>query len=177
MEIPQDIGQSKPTKTWFIKRIGDGKIFATDELDAWNLLTDKSKWRRHDFEIVGVSNGQTYFKIIRNGGVEMSELLEEKNKLVSDIQKYTQVEDRMRFTELRDDTDEAMIKVNKILTDLKGKLKEVDSKIQNFNQDLHNRAFEAELEIARNHIEFPSNQDIIAPVEKDKSKIKELLRR
>ena len=163
-------GQSKPTKTWFIER-GDGQVFATDEHDAWNLLTDKSQWRRHDFKIVGVSDGETYFKTIRNGANEMNELITEKERLNRDLQKYTQTEDRLRFTELKDDTDEMVIKVTKIVNDLKDKLGSIDKQLADFNRTIISKAFQAELEKARGNIEFPANHDIITPNKADRDKV------
>ena len=175
-ETIEKTGSSKPTKTWFIERTGDGHIFATDEGDAWNMLTNKSKWVRHDFKIVGVSNGQTYFKIMGQGKQEMQEILDQRKQLEVTYQKYSSTEDRLRFTELKDDSDEMVQKVTKILSDLSKQIAEIDSKIKNFNQHLTNKAFNAELEIARGKIEFPSNHDIITPVSSDREKILSNLR-
>lgn len=175
MDNTQNAQDSKPRKTWFIERTGDGFIFATDEIDAWNLLTDKSTWRRHDFKIIGVSNGETYFKILKTGNAELATLQEERAAISRDLQKYLQTEDRLRFTELKDDSDEMVIKVKGLIADLNKKLEEVDNKIQNFNSLIVKKAFDAELEIAKGTIEFPSNQNVISPVESDKKKILQLL--
>lgn len=168
---PQEKGQSKPVKTWFIERTGDGFVFATDELDAWNLLTNKSNWVRHDFKIIGVSNGETYFNILRNGRNEMNQLIETKEKLSSDLLKYQQTEERLRFVELRDNTDEMVKKVTALTDDLRKQISDIDQQLANFNKILVKRAFDAELEIARGHIEFPSNHDVITPVKSDREKI------
>jgi hypothetical protein len=171
MEEQEKQGQSKPVKTWFIERQNDNFIFATDEHDAWNLLTDKSQWRRHDFKIVGVSDGETYFSIMRNGRNEMGALLQDKSQIQEDMQKYIQTEDRLRFTELRGDDDEMVVKVKGLLQDLRTKLGEVDKKLANFNKTLVDKAFNAELDKARGNIEFPSNHDIMTPVQSDREKI------
>jgi len=170
-ETIEKTGSSKPTKTWFIERVGDGYIFATDERDAWNMLTNKSKWVRHDFKIVGVSDGKTYFKIMGSGKAEMQNLIDKKIQLQTTYQKYSDTEDRLRFKELKDDSDEMVQKVTKILMDLSKEIAQIDSDLKNFNQILTNKAFNAELEIARGNIEFPSNHDIITPVESDRQKI------
>lgn len=177
MEQPKSLESSKPTKTWFIERTNDNYIFATDEHDAWNMLTDKSKWRRHDFKIIGVSDGTTYFNVMRNGRNEMAELLEQKANLSATYQKYSDTEDRLRFTELKDDKDEMVIKVTKLLADVRKQLKEVDDKIVNFNKHLVTKAFNAELDKARGNIVFPSNHDIITPVQSDREKILANLKR
>lgn len=177
MEQPKNLESSKPTKTWFIERTNDKHIFATDEHDAWNMLTDKSKWRRHDFKIIGVSDGTTYFNVMRNGRQEMAELAEQKANLSATYQKYSDTEDRLRFKELKDDTDEMVIKVTKLLADIRKQLKGVDDKIANFNKHLVEKAFNAELEKARGNIVFPSNHDIITPVQADREKIMANLKR
>lgn len=166
----EKLESSKPAKTWFIER-GDGHIFATDEHDAWNLLTDKSKWRRHDFKIVGVSDGITYFDIMRKGKSEMNSLLEKKAELSNTFQKYSATEDKLRFTDLKDNDDPMVMKVMKLLSDLQKEIKEVDEKISNFNKYLVAKAFNAELDKARGNIVFPSNHDIITPVQGDRDKI------
>jgi hypothetical protein len=53
----------QPTKTWFMER-GDGKIFACEEIEAWELLRNKSNWRRNDFKIIGVSDGLIYAQAV-----------------------------------------------------------------------------------------------------------------
>lgn len=164
-------GSSKPTKTWFIERTGDGKIFATDEHDAWNMLTDKSKWRRHDFKIIGVSDGVTYFNTINSGKSEMASLLEQKAQLQTTFQKYSTTEDRLRFTELKDNNDEMVKKVMALLSDTSKQIADIDGKLKNFNKHLIDKAFNAELEKARGNIVFPSNHDVITPVQADRAKI------
>lgn len=170
-------GSSKPTKTWFIERTGDGKVFATDEHDAWNMLTDKSKWRRHDFKIIGVSDGTTYFKIISQGKQDMQELIDKKAQLTSTFQKYSATEDRLRFTELKDSNDPMVVKVTGLLFDLQKEINEVDDKMKNFNKYLIDKAFNAELEKARGNIEFPTNHDIITPIKADREKIISMLQK
>jgi len=170
METPKDMGTTKPCKTWFIER-GDGFIFACDEAEAWGLFHNRTEWMRRDFKIIGVSDGTTYFSIIRNSSQEMQKLKEELMPLKRSFDKYSETEDRLRFDELLDDTDEKVQKVTQLLTDLQVKITEIENKIKNFQSELINKAFNAELEIARGNIELPTNHDIITPNRADRDKI------
>lgn len=170
IEVPKDLGQSKPTKTWFIKR-GDGFTFACNETEAWGLFNNRTEWMRKDFQILGVSDGKTYFETIRKAKGEIVDLKERLQTLNEAKNKYTKTEDRLRFEELLDDDDEKVKKVVSLLEKTQKEINEVQDKIKTFNQDVINKAFNAELEKARGNIEMPSNADIITPQESQRQKI------
>jgi len=166
----EEQGKSKPQKTWFFQR-GDGNIFACGETEAWNLLNNQSNWARRDFVMLGMSDGELYFEMLKSSRTKVSELLEEKGTLTVDRDKYLATEDRLRFKELKDENDEMVIKVVGILKDLNKKIGEIDEKLKTFNQDSINEAFNAELEKARGNMIKPDNQDIVTPTQKDREKI------
>lgn len=166
-----NVESSKPRKTWFFERTGDNFIFACDELEAWALLNNRGRWMRNDFKMLGTSDGTTYYTTIRNSKSEMNDLLAQKQQLQQSHAKYSATEDRLRFEELKDDTDEMLQKVTKLLIDLNKQISEIDAQLSNFNKTLHDKAFKAELEVARGNIEYPSNHDIITPVQSDRNKI------
>ena len=162
---------AKPEPTWFFERTGDGFIFAAGEEEAWNLLNNPSRWARRDIKMIGHSNGETYFKMIKDSRNEATSLVEEKASLNTDLGKYLQTEDDLRFKQLKDDTDEMVIKVVEKRRALQDKLQEIDEKLANINKYIVEKAFNAELEIARQDMTRPSNRDIITPVEKDRGVI------
>jgi hypothetical protein len=162
---------TKPCKTWFFERTGDGFIFPCDETEAWNILNNRSTWIRKDFKMLGMSDGTLYFDIIRNAKHEKRALVEKRAELDRDYQRYSQTEERLRFTELKDDSDEMVIKVKAILSKLVGEIQEIDAKIQSFDRDLIKKAFDAELERARGNLVRPENHDIITPRVEDRQKI------
>lgn len=166
-----NVESSKPRKTWFFERTGDNFIFACDELEAWALLNNRGKWMRNDFKMLGVSDGTTYYSIIKNSRVEMADLLAKKQQLKQSHAKYSATEDRLRFEELKDDTDEMLQKVTTLLIDLNTQISAIDEQLSNFNKTLHDKAFKAELEKAMGNIEYPNNQDIITPVQADRTRI------
>ena len=170
IEKPADLGQSKPTKTWFIER-GDGFVFACNESEAWGLFHNRTEWMRRDFKILGVSDGKTYFETIRKSKEEIVNLKERLATLKEAKAKYTKTEDRMRFEELLDDDHEKVQKVVQLLEKTQKEISEVEKKIKTFNQDVINKAFNAELDKARGNIEMPSNGDVITPQESQRQKI------
>lgn len=169
-EFQNEKGQSKPQKTWFFQR-GDGKVFATGESEAWGILHDRSNWARRDFTMLGMSDGHTYFKIIKEAKKEAQALIEEKEQLSINKTKYLQTEDRMRFTELLDEDDPKLIKVMTLIADVDKRIEEINDKLSDFNKATIEKAFDAELEKAKGNMARPSNADIITPNSKDREKI------
>lgn len=163
--------ETKPTKTWFIER-GDGMIFACKESEAWELLKNRTNWMRNDFKIVGVSDGMTYAKSVSASRIKADSLRVEVDSLLPDVEKYKQTEKKLIYEDLVDPTDtspateadrEKLSKVRSIIQKLEvtinAKRKELFEAEKNINQT----AFNAELEVARGHIEYPSNQNVITP--------------
>lgn len=154
---------SKPTKTWFFERTGDKFIFACDEAEAWAILYNRGNWMRRDFKMLGVSDGTTYFDIIKNSKQEARELFETKKRLQSDLQRYVATEEKLVFQDLKDDTDPMVIKVKEKIGELQLKVDEIDTQLKDINKTIIEKAFNAELEKARGNFEQPSNHDVITP--------------
>lgn len=170
-EKKENVPPTKVSNTWFFERTGDGYIFACDELEAWNLLNNKSTWARRDFKMVGMSDGKTYISVLKDSNREIANLNEQREILDKDFQRYLQTEERLRFQELKDDTDEMVIKVKGITADLQKKIQLIDEQVQNFNKVIIKKAFDAELDKARGNMVAPSNFDVITPISTDRAKI------
>lgn len=153
---------AKPHKTWFIER-GDGYIFAAREQEAWELLKNRTNWMRRDFKIVGVSDGTTYHKVLRESARELPALQKQSSEIQAEIGEYTKTEHRLKFEDLVDDTDERMVKIKGIKSGLMKKLDGVLKQIQELTTGIEKKAFDAEFEVAKGNIEMPSNHDIITP--------------
>lgn len=162
MENIEGIESTKPHKTWFIER-GDGFIFATREDEAWNLLKNRTNWMRADFKIIGVSDGTTYHKILREGKQKLPEIQKEVVEIQTEITEYTATEKDLKYKELAEENDERLLKIKAIKKNLTDKLTQKLKEIEEINTKLEKKAFEAELEVARGNIEMPDNNDVIAP--------------
>lgn len=158
---------TKVVKTWFFER-GDGKIFSTDEKEAWGILRNKSNWMRTDFKIIGVSDGQTYVKTIKSADKERQLTDSKVNEKTAELNRYLATLDKFKFEMLLEDTDEKVVKVKGIIKGIQDEITELQSKFSKGFQDIINMAFEAELAVARGHIEMPSNFDVITPNEADR---------
>lgn len=162
MEKP-NLPKEGPVKTWFIKRTGDGHIFACDERQAHITLNDRSNWRRRDFELIGVSDGTTYFNMILKQANIKNDLVNEITELKGQLRRYMQTEERLKFDELLDDDNEKVIKVRSIMKEVNDKLDVLEDDLMNIEKTIINKAFNAELDVARGNIEAPRNPDVMTP--------------
>lgn len=156
---------TKIVKTWFIQRGNDERdIFACDEQEAWNLFNNRSNWARRDFKIVGVSSGETYFKALKENQSEVLRIQDEVSNLSRDLTRYLDTRDNFKFKELLPDTDEKMVRVDTLIKELQDKIDEKNKILNNAQKYVVDKAFQAELEVARGNIEYPSNFDVITPL-------------
>lgn len=169
-QIIEGAESAKPHKTWFIER-GDGFVFAAREQEAWDLLKNRTNWMRHDFKIVGVSDGTTYHRVLREGRSQLPQLERESQELQKEIGEYSETERYLKFKELVDEGDERLAKVKRLKADLNAKLQKKLEEIQEVTTGLERKAFDAEFEVAKGNIEMPSNQDVITPSQGDRNTI------
>jgi hypothetical protein len=145
--------------------------FACGEAEAWDILNNRNDWMRKDFTMLGASDGETYFRIMREAARELPEKRAARDKLASDAARYRTTEDRLRFSELKGDDDEQVAKVVGILAELDAKIAAADLELANWNREVVERAFAAELAKAEGVMTRPRNADIITPNEGDRAVI------
>lgn len=171
-DIVRASGAAKANKTWFFER-GDGMIFPAEEIEAWNILNNKSEWMRHDFKMLGVSDGKTYARIIAESIKDAKRLEPEIAKTAQEIERYRNAEENLIMNEAVDmeyESDIAnKINIDKVLR-LRGIRERQEKKLETLNADYRamtsnvvSRAIAAELEVARGHFERPGRMDIITP--------------
>ena len=155
----------KPKKTWFLKRLYDGKILPMEEKATWEVLNDTANpWRRQGWEIIGCSDGKTYQKVFTENGKKIEVLKEEASDILTEIQRYQETKERFKFSELLEDDDPKMIRVNKLLSEKEKEYEVKTKEMQELRKNAAKLAFEAELEEARkNPDERPRNLDILTP--------------
>jgi len=170
--------KSQPTKigkTWFIER-GDGSVFACNELEAWNTMNNRSNWQRQDFKIIGVSDGTGYVKSLQQATQEKVRIDGLINEKSSELTRFLNTYDKFRFDEILPDTDDKVVRVKAIIANLGKDIAELNKQFAGGYQSIANKAFKEELEKARGHIEYPSNQDIMTP-RGDKEKILRMMQK
>lgn len=166
------VGQTKINKTWFIERTGDGKIFACEEKEASEIMYNRTNWMRRDFKIIGVSNGETYQKVIAESKGKSEGVFTEIQTLELELKRYRSLEEKMIFEDLVDPNDEdpktlpQREKLAKLREIIAGYLKKIEGKNDEYRKltkGINEVAFQAELEVARGHIERPGNMNIMTP--------------
>lgn len=150
---------SKPKKTWFFKRLGDGKILATEAREAWQICYNKSTWKRRDFQLIGTSDGTTFNKIIRSSMTEAQVLEPQIEKKKAELEKFMKREEDLILDEVVDmegdpsDSEnernkQKVLRLRKIIDDLNTSLDEMEEKFKSLVADVVQRATDAEMEIA-----------------------------
>lgn len=166
---------TKPKKTWFIQRTGDGFIFACEEEEAWKTLTNRSTWARHDFKILGVSDGTTYAKFINESKGKAREIHSKIVEVEAEVNKYRKTEEKFVFEDLLDLTDPKVLKVRSIIAEYDGRLEIMNKEYSDMTKNVAESAFKAELQAAIDggSKQFPGNHDILTPgaSEQERSKI------
>lgn len=150
---------SKPKKTWFFKRLGDGRVIATEEREAWQICYNRSTWKRRDFQLIGTSDGSTFYRITRESIVEAQQLEPEIEKKKAELEKFMKREEDLILDEVvdmeGDPADEEnernkqkVLRLRKIIDDLHETLDTLEARYKDLVADVVQRATNAEMEVA-----------------------------
>ena len=157
---PQMVARAKaPKPTWFVKRLGDGFVFPVEQREAWDILFNKSAWKRRDFQFIGHSDGTTYAAYVAEAMKEAGKLEPEIAALRVEIEKYRRAEEKLIIDEAVDmdgDPSDAVNEANKakvkrlraILVKHEAKLEDLEKKHKNFTSDVVRKATDAERKVA-----------------------------
>lgn len=151
---------SAPKKTWFFERMGDGKIFAVEEREAWQIVFNKSTWKRRDFRLLGTSDGTTYNRIVKESiddARKLEPLIATKS---AELKRYQEAEEKLVIDEAVDmegdpaDTfneanKQKVLRLRKIMERLHEELDTLEDDYRKVTADIVTRATEAELEVAK----------------------------
>ena len=167
---------TKPEKTWFFKR-GDGMVFACNEIQANEIMRNRTNWMRRDFKMLGTSDGTTYKRVKDEERKKIVGMKEELKELNVSLSKYLKTLERFKFDELLDDTDPKVIRANELIKELENKIDERENVLKNAAKIIEQKAFDAEFEIANGKLEMPSDINVVTPESKDREKILKALNR
>lgn len=174
-----EISRAKaPKPTWFVKRTGDGFIFACEEREAWDIINNHSTWKRHDFTFIGYSDGKTYKKICDESMAGAVKLEPEINATRIEIEKYRGAEEKLIINEAVDmdgdkedtgneENKQKVLRLRKIIAKLDAKLEDLEKRYKNFTSDVVRRATDEEMKIAMKNWKkkhtWPGAVNIITP--------------
>lgn len=164
---------NKPRPTWFIER-GDGKIFAVEEAEAWDLMKNRSNWMRRDFKFLGMSDGSVYFEHIKGVTQRTAEIDAKLPALYESVGSYNRGIDRLIVEEATDeedvDVDEENAKnvaklnrLRKMRDRVMDEITALEKERATITKVVYEDAFNKELERARGNMVAPSNTDIMTP--------------
>lgn len=167
------MGKRAPQKTWFFKR-GDGMIFAAEAREAWDIINNRGNWRRHDFKLLGCSDGKTYERVVREKRAEADALQPELVRMRTQLERYRKAEERLMVDEAVDEDDltdpvnaENVAKLKRLqglIERFEKKLAKKEKEYRDLTKNVTQQAFDAELKVARkNPIEYPPAMNIITP--------------
>lgn len=150
---------SAPKKTWFFKRLGDGKVIATEEREAWQICYNRSTWKRRDFQLIGTSDGTTFHRIVKQSIVDAQKLEPEINQKKAELEKFMKREEDLILDEVVDmegdpsDVEnernkQKVLRLRKIIDDLHESLDEMEERYRALVADVVQTATDAEMEVA-----------------------------
>lgn len=148
----------KPKPTWFAQR-GDGMVFACEEREAWDLLNNRSEWKRNDFKLIGYSDGKTYARITAEAMSGAVKLEPEIAKAKTELEKYRAAEERLIIQEAVDmdgepedktneENKQKVLRLRKIMEKLETKLETLEKQYSSFTADVVRRATDEERKVA-----------------------------
>lgn len=149
-------------QTWIFRR-GDGETVFLEEAQAWEMLKSRGEWRRKDFELIGSSDFKHFKQMISKGAEDEQELRNKLTSLREEVRRYENTFEKFKFEDLLEDNDPKIIKVNEIINKSYKEIEAIKKQIDNHKSDLHQRALDAEIEIAKNNKVQPTNQDTYYP--------------
>jgi hypothetical protein len=158
--MEEKVDNRPATKTWFFET-SDGKIFPAEEKEAFELMTNKSQWRRHDLKLIGVSDGTAYNSVIDGAGDKVRETKEQMLEMKKTLKKYEAGLEKLLFEEFAEEDDPRVLRAKKLIEDTEAKLAPLQKEIEDYTVNIRQKAFDAELEQARGNIENPRDFSVI----------------
>jgi len=152
---------TKVEKTWFLER-ENGQVIAVGETEAYSLL-HPTQANSKRFKLVGTSMGKTYVEILKTANVEKQNIETQVRSKSSDITRYLNTLDKFKFEELLEDTDPKVIRVREIMAKLQLEIDQLNEGLANIQKLVVDKAFNAELEIARLTPEQPRKNNVFCP--------------
>ena len=149
-----------PQNTWFFTD-SSGRIFPTNEKEAFNLLTEKSKWRRQDIKMIGMSDGKTYYDVIKNAGAEKTALKEKIQQLKEKRNKYIEGHDKLMFEEFVPETDPRIVRAKAVIKQVDDEIAPAEKELKTLMDGLIQKAFDSEVEKARGNMVNPRDFTVI----------------
>lgn len=157
---PTEVEFMPPQKTWFFTD-STGRIFSANEKEAFNLLTENSRWRRQDIRMLGSSDGTTYYNVIRESKSKAAELQESIRAIKEKRDKYIASHDKLLFEEFVSEDDPRIVRAKELIAKTNEELTPLEDELREVRTNILQKAFDAELEVARGKLVKPRDFTVI----------------
>lgn len=155
-----------PQATWFFQG-ADGKPFAANEKEAFDLLTNRSNWRRQDLRMLGMSDGTTYYETVKGSKSKIAELKEKVKEKKATLNKYIAGHDKLMFEDFAEKDDPRVIRAKKLIKEVEDELEPLEKELYDVQHNIIQTAFNAELDKARGNMVKPRDFTTIAKAGKE----------
>lgn len=145
---PKNIKPVKHDKVYFVERTNDGKIFTMNEKEVQRRFYENTSIYRWNFKILGVSDGKTMEKYMKENKKDVRELENKKDTLEDRLDRYVEKEDELLFEEMVEDDDPRLQRLQKRKEQTKAKIRDLIKKINDESGEVWKEAFEAEKQVA-----------------------------
>lgn len=149
-----------PQKTWFFTD-SSGRIFPANEKEAFNLLTENSRWRRQDIKMIGMSDGTTYHEVIKGSKARTGELVKLIQEKKETLNKYIQGHDKLLFEQFVSEDDRRVLRAKELIKKVEDELEPLEKELKDLRTNIVKMAFDAELEKARGNFVNPRDFTVI----------------
>jgi hypothetical protein len=166
MEQTKEVEVMPPQKTWFFTD-STGRVFPANEKEAFNLLTEKSRWRRQDIKMLGMSDGTTYYEFIKNSKEKTGELSGKIGELKEKLNKYIAGHDKLMFEDFVAETDPRIVRAKKLIKEVEDEMEPLEKQLKDLRENVIKKAFDAELEKARGNMVSPRDFSVIGKTDGD----------
>jgi polyhydroxyalkanoate synthesis regulator phasin len=160
MENQEGVKNPPAGPTWWFEG-NDRKPFPAEEKEAFEIMTNRSSWKRHDLRLIGYSDGSAYNEIIRSAGTKARDLGEKVAEIKKDLNRYIAGHDKLRFEDMAEETDPRVVRAKKMIEELQAQVDPLEEELKSLRTNLIGTAFSAELEKARGVIKNPRDFSVI----------------
>lgn len=132
-----------------------------NEKEAFDLLTNNSRWRRQDIKMIGMSDGTTYYNTIRDAKKSITDKTEAVKEVKTRLNRYVAGHDKLLFEEFVDEEDERVKRAQELIKKTNEELAPLEDELEDLKKNIIKKALDAELEKARGNMVNPRDFSVI----------------
>jgi hypothetical protein len=80
-------------------------VFPCEENEAWDIVNNRSEWKRHDFILLGTSDGTTFNRMIKENRQKVDALSPVVDSLEAEVAQFVRMREKLMLDEIVDMDD------------------------------------------------------------------------